>query len=202
CGCDRPFCPAGISGGGFRARVHLGNVWGICAVQGGRLGRAALPLQGTGLNECSWPPLNVRPKPRMVVPMLSVTKDEVREISSGYNEDPARSMSLRSEAYTDQKWHDLELKAVFGRTWQWVCHIEKLTQPGSYLATTVGQTPIVIVRDRSGELRAFYNVCKHRAHELMSGSGKTRTIVCPYHAWTYDLSGTLVGARQTDQMET
>lgn len=146
--------------------------------------------------------LNVRTSLRMVVPMLSVTKDEVREIASGYDEDPARSMSLRSEAYTDAKWHDLDLKAIFSRTWQWVCHIEKLTQSGSYLATTVGATPIVIVRDRSGELRAFYNVCKHRAHELMSGSGKTRTIVCPYHAWTYDLTGALVGARQTDQMET
>jgi carnitine monooxygenase subunit len=51
-------------------------------------------------------------------------------------------------------------------------------------------------------LRAFYNVCKHRAHELLSGSGTTRNIVCPYHAWTYDLSGGLKVARRADDMET
>jgi carnitine monooxygenase subunit len=60
--------------------------------------------------------------------------------------------------------------------------------------------PIALVRDRSGRLRAFYNVCKHRAHELLSGSGTTGTIVCPYHAWVYDLDGTLRGARRTDRL--
>ncbi|MGW7595699.1 aromatic ring-hydroxylating oxygenase subunit alpha, partial [Streptomyces rubiginosohelvolus] len=111
-------------------------------------------------------------------------------------------MSLRSEAYTDPKWHAVDLEAILGRTWQWVCHVEKLTRPGSYVATTVAEMPVIVVRDRSEQLRVFYNVCKHRAHELLSGEGTTRTIVCPYHAWTYDLSGALVRARQTDRMET
>jgi choline monooxygenase len=57
-------------------------------------------------------------------------------------------------------------------------------------------------RGRDGELRAFYNVCKHRAHELLSGSGSTRNIVCPYHAWTYDLTGRLKAARRADRMAT
>ena len=137
----------------------------------------------------------------MVGAMSAVTTQEVTAVSAGYDADPANSFSLRSEAYTDPKWHDADLRGIFARTWQWVCHVEKLREPGSYLATTVAEMPIVLVRDRSGELRAFYNVCKHRAHELLSGSGTTRTIVCPYHAWTYDLSGALVGARQTDRME-
>ena len=138
----------------------------------------------------------------MVVAMTAVTRDEVTAIAAGYDEDPANSHSLRAAAYTDPKWHAADLKAIFARTWQWVCHVEKLTQPGSYVATTVAEIPVIVVRDRSRRLRAFYNVCKHRAHELLSGSGKTRTIVCPYHAWTYDLTGALVGARQTDRMET
>ena len=70
------------------------------------------------------------------------------------------------------------------------------------MAATVAGMPIAVVRDRAGALRAFYNVCKHRAHELLSGSGTTRNIVCPYHAWTYDLSGGLQGARRADRMET
>ena len=62
--------------------------------------------------------------------------------------------------------------------------------------------PIAIVRDRDGALRAFYNVCKHRAHELLAGSGTTRAIVCPYHAWTYGLDGRLKAARRADRMAT
>ncbi|RAJ58941.1 choline monooxygenase [Streptomyces sp. Amel2xB2] len=134
--------------------------------------------------------------------MTAVSTAEVAAVATGYDEDPARSMSLRAEAYTDLKWHAADLAAIFARTWQWVCHVEKLARPGSYVATTVAETPVAVVRDRSGELRAFYNVCKHRAHELLSGSGKTGTIVCPYHAWTYDLSGALLAARRTDRMET
>jgi len=138
----------------------------------------------------------------MVVAMTAVTAADVAAISVGYDEDPANSMSLRAAAYTEPKWHAADLKAVFSRSWQWVCHVEQLAQPGGYVATTVAEMPVVIVRDQSGGLRAFYNVCKHRAHELLSGSGTTRSIVCPYHAWTYDLSGALVGARQTRRMET
>lgn len=102
----------------------------------------------------------------------------------------------------EPKWLDAENEAVFARTWQWICHVEKLAQPGSYMASTVAGMPIAVVRDRAGVLRGFYNVCKHRAHELLSGSGTTRNIVCPYHAWTYDLSGGLKAARRADRMET
>lgn len=65
---------------------------------------------------------------------------------------------------------------------------------------TVAGLPIVAVRDEAGTLRAFYNVCKHRAHELLSGSGVRRSIVCPYHAWNFDLTGRLRRARNTGGM--
>ncbi len=133
--------------------------------------------------------------------MSQVTISDVQRVSTGYDPDPGRSMSLRAEAYTEPQWHDADLAAVFRRTWQWVCHVEKLREPGSYVSTVVADMPVAVVRDRSGELRAFYNVCKHRAHELLSGSGTTRNIVCPYHAWTYGLDGRLKGARRTDGMQ-
>ncbi|TQS31282.1 Rieske 2Fe-2S domain-containing protein [Microbispora sp. KK1-11] len=110
-------------------------------------------------------------------------------------------MSLRAEAYTDPRWLGVDVRAIFARTWQWVCHVEKLSSPGSYVSATVAGMPIAIVRDRDGALRAFYNVCKHRAHELLTGSGTTRNIVCPYHAWTYGLDGQLKAARRADKME-
>ncbi len=110
-------------------------------------------------------------------------------------------MSLRAEAYTDPRWLDADVRAIFARTWQWVCHVEKLSSPGGYVSATVAGMPIAVVRDRDGALRAFYNVCKHRAHELLTGSGITRNIVCPYHAWTYGLDGQLKAARRADKME-
>ncbi|WP_430788791.1 aromatic ring-hydroxylating oxygenase subunit alpha [Actinoplanes sp. G11-F43] len=126
-----------------------------------------------------------------------MSRRDIEDIGLGYDSDPARSMSLRSGAYVDPKWVDLERRAVFARTWQWVCHAGRLREPGAYVAATVAGMPIAVVRDRAGELRAFWNVCKHRAHELLSGEGVTRTIVCPYHAWVYDLDGKLRNARLT-----
>jgi choline monooxygenase len=134
--------------------------------------------------------------------MSLVSAPDVDRIASGYHEDPARSMSLRSEAYTDPQWAEVDLRGIFARTWQWICHVEKLREPGSYVSATVAGMPIAVVRDGEGGLRAFYNVCKHRAHELLSGAGTTRTIVCPYHAWTYGLDGRLKAARRADRMET
>ena len=134
--------------------------------------------------------------------MAPITVQDVREISIGFDLDPARSMSLHSAAYTEEKWLDADLKAIFARTWQWVCHVETLAKPGSYVSATIAGLPVAVVRDREGSLRAFYNVCKHRAHELLSGSGTTSSIVCPYHAWVYGLDGQLRGARRADRMET
>jgi len=95
---------------------------------------------------------------------------------------------------------DLERDEIFKRTWQWVCHSEKLREPGSYVTIDIAGQPICIVRDNDAVLRAFYNVCKHRAHELLRGEGQTRRIMCPYHAWTYDLTGRLRRAPETDNL--
>ena len=134
--------------------------------------------------------------------MAPITASGRRAVSSGFHPDPAQSFSLRSTAYTEQQWFDADLEAIFARTWQWVCHVERLAQPGAYVSATVAGMPIAVVRGRDGGLRAFYNVCKHRAHELLSGAGTTRNIVCPYHAWTYDLTGQLKAARRADRMDT
>ena len=133
--------------------------------------------------------------------MSHISPVDVDRVSAGYGTDPAHSMSLRAEAYVDPKWFDAELKSVFATTWQWVCHVEKLAKPGSYITTTVAGMPIVIIRDKVGTLRAFYNVCKHRAHELVTGSGTISSLVCPYHAWNYQLDGQLKNARRADKMD-
>ncbi len=109
-------------------------------------------------------------------------------------------MSLHADAYTDPRWADVEREAIFSRTWQWVCHVEKLRDPGAYVTTAVAGRSVLVVRSGGGDLRAFSNVCRHRAHELLSGEGEVRRITCPYHAWSYDLDGVLVRAPHTDHL--
>lgn len=128
-------------------------------------------------------------------------RQDFDSVRRGFHEDPSRSMSLRKEAYTDPGWYEVDLRHIIAKTWQWVCHVEKLREPGMYVAAYVAGQPIALVRDRDGALRAFYNVCKHRAHELLSGEGKTNKIMCPYHAWTYRLSGELLRAPHTEDLQ-
>jgi len=109
-------------------------------------------------------------------------------------------MSLHAAAYVDPRWLDVEREAIFSTTWQWTCHIEKLRHPGAYVTTTVADRSILVVRTGEDDLRAFSNVCRHRAHELLSGEGEVRRITCPYHAWSYDLDGVLVRAPHTDHL--
>ncbi len=122
-------------------------------------------------------------------------------ISLGYHVDPSRSSSLQASAYTQDKWFDADLRSILSKSWQWVCHVEKTREPGSYVTVDVAGQPIAVVRDKEGKLRAFYNVCKHRAHELLSGEGNTTRIMCPYHAWVYKLDGQLARAPHTENLE-
>ncbi|MEL6477249.1 MAG: ring-hydroxylating oxygenase subunit alpha [Pseudomonadota bacterium] len=131
---------------------------------------------------------------------VSIPAADFARIRQGWHPDPAASLSLSAEAYTDPRWLDWEREAIFARSWQWVCHEEKLRAPGSYVTAEVAGRPIAVLRDREGVLRAFYNVCKHRAHELLSGEGETTRILCPYHAWVYDLTGQLRRAPETENL--
>lgn len=128
-------------------------------------------------------------------------KEDFATIARGFDANPSRSLSLRKEAYVDPRWYNVDLNGIIARTWQWVAHVEKLRAPGAYVAIEVAGRPVAVVRDREGVLRAFYNVCKHRAHELLSGEGTTTRIMCPYHAWTYRLDGQLVRAPHTETLE-
>lgn len=102
---------------------------------------------------------------------------------------------LPGGAYTDPAGLEHELQAVFSRTWQLVGHVGQIPHDGDYLTATVGDQGVIVLRD-SGQVRAMFNVCQHRGHELLTTeSGHVNLIVCPYHAWTYDRRGQLVRAR-------
>ena len=130
-----------------------------------------------------------------------MTQNDVERIAKGYDKKPERSSSLMADAYTDPSWFAFERRAIFAQSWQWICHVEKLREPGAYVTAEIAGRPICVVRDKSGQLRAFYNVCKHRAHELLRGEGRTAVILCPYHAWSYNLEGRLVRAPHSEALE-
>jgi len=136
----------------------------------------------------------VTPAGRSAEPATAVT------IAQGWTPAASESMSLHAAAYTEPTWFDADQREIIGRSWQWLCHGEKLRLPGSYVADSIAGMPVVVVRDYDGTLRAFYNVCKHRAHHLLEGEGTTQNIVCPYHAWSYDLGGQLTAARHTKHL--
>jgi len=94
--------------------------------------------------------------------------------------------------------HARERELLFAHAWQYAGHAGQLAEPGSYFTLRVGDVPLVVVRDREGDLRAFVNVCRHRGAEVVSGEGRCTTLQCHYHAWTYDLDGALRAAPRAD----
>jgi phenylpropionate dioxygenase-like ring-hydroxylating dioxygenase large terminal subunit len=102
---------------------------------------------------------------------------------------PVRSLEARY--YTDPAIFADEMQGLFTRTWQVAGHASKLDKPGDYFAFTIADQNLFAIRGQDAEIRAFYNVCQHRAHELVTGEGNCKVVVCPYHAWTYELTGEL-----------
>jgi len=101
---------------------------------------------------------------------------------------------LPPDFYTSEDILAMEMDKIFRKEWLCAGHIAELKTPGDYLTIDLAGHPVVVVRDRSGELRAFSNVCRHRSARLATGSGNTSLLVCPYHAWSYELNGKLRGA--------
>ena len=105
-----------------------------------------------------------------------------------------RAHAMPPEVYVSDTFLADEIAHVFRREWYCAGRADALREPGAYTAFDLAGEPIVILRDGEGCLRAMSNVCRHRMSTLLEGTGRTRSIVCPYHAWTYGLDGRLRGA--------
>jgi Rieske 2Fe-2S family protein len=103
--------------------------------------------------------------------------------------------TLPQSFYSDPEIYEFDLSAVFARSWLMVGFEAELAEPGSYLALSIGPNPVVVVRGRDGVIRAFHNTCRHRGAQICAdGHGRQSKLVCPYHKWTYELDGRLIGA--------
>jgi len=107
--------------------------------------------------------------------------------------------TLPAEWYSDPAVLERELEGIFTKAWQYVGWTDQVSDPGSFFASQAGHIPVAVVRGRDGMLRGFVNVCRHRGHVVVEGSGCRETLQCPYHAWTYDHDGTLRKAPRSDR---
>jgi choline monooxygenase len=108
--------------------------------------------------------------------------------------DISRSWSIPAPFYIDTDIRLRENERIFARTWQVVGHREQLSKPGDFFTTELLGEPLLLVRGAQGELRGFYNVCRHRAGPPAEGCGSRKLFRCGYHGWTYGLDGTLISA--------
>jgi choline monooxygenase len=114
---------------------------------------------------------------------------------------PRKAKSFPSFMYTSEDVYQLEREQFFSKTWIYVGHLSQLSGPNSYFTTSIAEIPLIIVMDRHGILRAFHNVCTHRSAPVAIGSGQCNRLICPYHAWTFDLEGNLRGIPNFENYE-
>jgi len=135
-----------------------------------------------------------------------------KPINLGMNERVECAETLASRYYTDPAVLSLEKGHIFRRTWQLVGTLGQpcgepngakrtMADPGAYFTVDVIGEPVVVVRDNAGVLRAFSNVCRHRAGPIAQGAGCRNVFQCAYHGWTYTLDGRLIGTPEVDGVE-
>jgi choline monooxygenase len=115
------------------------------------------------------------------------------------------AVTLPARAYTDQAIYERERRELFARSWTPICSTAQVEKPGDYVSSSIAGEPVVVLRGDDGVLRALSNVCRHRASLLVREAGSCpRVLRCPYHGWTYDHEGQLVGvpeARGFDDLD-
>ena len=111
----------------------------------------------------------------------------------------ANDMTFPARWYSDPAIYELELEGIFTRCWQLAGPLHKVAKPGDHFVCRVAHIPIVVTRDLDGELHGFVNVCRHRAYPVATSDGNRKTLQCAYHAWTYDLDGSLRAAPRCER---
>ncbi len=111
--------------------------------------------------------------------------------------------TLPARYYTDPEWFAAEMEHIFSAMWISAGRIDHMPSRGSFLRRDVAGASVLIVGDGRRGARAFYNVCRHRGTRLCTADtgAFAGSIQCPYHGWTYDLDGRLIGAPQMDEVE-
>ena len=118
-----------------------------------------------------------------------------------------RSVSLPGQAYTDARYLRFEEEHIFGEEWISLGHVSQLTKPGDFIRVDLAGEPLLVIRGKDDRIRTLSRVCRHRGMDLLPSGfghpdeGNRRVILCPYHLWSYDLTGKLIGSPEMHQAE-
>lgn len=126
--------------------------------------------------------------------MLDQSNDPVEQLNQNVSQPFEQAKAMPPSVYTSEEFLKRELSDIFSKDWFCVGRADALPNAGDYVTQDLAGQPIMVIRDSDGNLRAQSNVCLHRMSTLLHGRGNARSIVCPYHAWTYNLDGSLRGA--------
>jgi len=130
--------------------------------------------------------------------------DTHTEHETDHNSLTQRQDGLPAEYYFEAKHYQRELERIWYRNWIYVGRCEALLLPRSFCTVEIGDQRVLLVRDEGGTVRGFYNTCRHRGSALCreaQGRLQTAAIVCPYHAWVYDLRGKLLRTSSKSQAQ-
>lgn len=115
--------------------------------------------------------------------------------------DTSLAATIPRRWYVDSEFLSAERSNIFWKTWQAVGRQSELSRPGDYMACEIQGEPLVVTRTHEGSLRAFSNVCRHRAHPVAAGKGNRKSLQCRYHGWTYGLDGRLLAAPEFEGVQ-
>jgi len=131
----------------------------------------------------------------------SPTADLLTRLADNAQRPANMAVGLPPQIYTDPEILRLEEERIFAHEWLCAGLAAEIPKPGDYLTFAIGTQPIIVVRGADGTIRGLSNVCRHRMSRLVEGRGSARVFACPYHAWTYDLQGRLMGAPHMTRSE-
>src|SRR5262245_18186794 len=127
--------------------------------------------------------------------------DLLRRLADNAQRPVSTAVGLPPQIYTDPDILRLEEERIFAHEWLCAGMAAEIPNPGDYLTFAIGTQPIFVLRGADGAVRGLSNVCRHRMSRLVEGRGTARVFSCPYHAWTYDLTGKLIGAPHMTRSE-
>ena len=112
---------------------------------------------------------------------------------------PLEATTLPPWCYTAPQFYDREVERIFRTAWNFLGREDEIPNPGDYMTFDLCGEPIIVLRDKAGAPRAYANTCRHRGTKLLEGTGNCRAISCPYHSWTYALTGELIATPGMEQ---
>ncbi|AYO52819.1 carnitine monooxygenase subunit alpha [Acinetobacter wuhouensis] len=129
------------------------------------------------------------------------TVEAVETLPEDFCQDADNAWTVPKSYYTSKQVFEIEKEAIYAKSWICVGHCSEVATPNQYFTRKIIGENIIVIRGKDSVLRAFYNVCPHRGHELLTGAGKSKNVItCPYHAWTFKLDGSLALARNCENV--